>query len=258
MGESNGNPGGSPLVRPRSQSAILQAARQLLATRSYASLTVGELCDAAGVSRPTFYANFSDKKAMMLALCQEALHARLTTVTKASARIKDDFAKIVLANDAYVTVWANDAPILCEYTSLAMYDEDFIRMRADDLGPGEQRIERKLRHLMLSGEIPRRDPRALTVVLSSLAEGFCFRYFSRDRQAFQVVHDFPSIVRLITETWYAAVYFREPPQDYPYHRHRLHPCEDGRQRWRSAMTGEGAATLPEPGEEGYSLYEIEI
>jgi AcrR family transcriptional regulator len=198
---------------------------------------VSGICDEANISRPTFYAYFRHKKAMMLELCSRVLHSRLATVTSTSFEATDDFTKIVLANDAYMTVWANETAVLFEYTQLSNSDPDFARLRTEDLGPGEQRIENKLMRLMMRGAIPQRDPRALTLMLSSMAEGFCFRYFAKDKPLRQIRDEFPGILQLLTDAWYAIVYCTDPPAGYPFEQHRLEIVEGSDQRVRSVMTG---------------------
>lgn len=55
--------------RGRTRRTILDATRDLLSGhRAFAELSVGEISVGAGVSRPTFYAYFQDKRALVLAL----------------------------------------------------------------------------------------------------------------------------------------------------------------------------------------------
>jgi len=58
--------------RGRTRRAILDATGRLLADdRAFAELSVGEISVQAGVSRPTFYAYFADKRALILSLAAE-------------------------------------------------------------------------------------------------------------------------------------------------------------------------------------------
>jgi AcrR family transcriptional regulator len=200
---------------------ILDAARTLLKSGPYESLTVMAVCEVAGVSRPTFYAYFQDRKHLMLELC-ERTNAQLYRVGLAHTRASDtDFAKIVASNAAFVTVWARNAEVMVAYTPLAFVDPDFAAVRERYLKMGETRIEAKIRKLIETGEIPERDPRLLTQSLASMIEGFCLRYFSTDRAPEELEQEFPSILKALSEAWYAAVYCKEPPRDYPYEMYRL-------------------------------------
>lgn len=63
---------------------ILEAALQLFATRGYDAIGVQEICTAAGITKPTLYHYFGNKRGLLDALVQERcapLIARLTTTT---------------------------------------------------------------------------------------------------------------------------------------------------------------------------------
>lgn len=53
----------------KSQEAIIRGMRSLLAKEDYHSITVNEILEVSGVSRSAFYSNFSDKEAVLRALC---------------------------------------------------------------------------------------------------------------------------------------------------------------------------------------------
>lgn len=58
--------------RGRTREALLAATRRLLhGGQAFADLSVGEISIGAGVSRPTFYAYFQDKRALILSLGSE-------------------------------------------------------------------------------------------------------------------------------------------------------------------------------------------
>lgn len=56
----------------RTRTALLDATRELIDDRgAFAALSVGDIASTAGVSRPTFYAYFRDKRDVVLALGSE-------------------------------------------------------------------------------------------------------------------------------------------------------------------------------------------
>jgi AcrR family transcriptional regulator len=62
--------------RGLTRDAILDATRELLDEgKAFAELSVGEISSRAGVSRPTFYAYFEDKRALVLQLGDQLLVA---------------------------------------------------------------------------------------------------------------------------------------------------------------------------------------
>jgi AcrR family transcriptional regulator len=59
----------SGLVAPSARGRMLEAVAQAVATKGYASMTVGDVVSRAGVSRKTFYEHFKDKEDCFLAAC---------------------------------------------------------------------------------------------------------------------------------------------------------------------------------------------
>lgn len=54
-------------VKKSSRELLLEAATELIRTKGYASTTVDELCEKAGVSKGTFFHNFSSKENLAVA-----------------------------------------------------------------------------------------------------------------------------------------------------------------------------------------------
>lgn len=73
-----------PEVVTRSQrERLLEAAVRVVAAKGYGAMTIGDLTDAAGVSRSTFYELFADKEACFLAAYDNAVEALVRQVIAA-------------------------------------------------------------------------------------------------------------------------------------------------------------------------------
>lgn len=82
--------------RGRTREAILGATRALLlGGRAFAELSVGEISLQAGVSRPTFYAYFQDKRELVLSLGGE-LEEAIRAVAGPWLRTEDDDLRATL------------------------------------------------------------------------------------------------------------------------------------------------------------------
>lgn len=83
--------------RGRTRASILDATRALLLDgRAFAELSVGDIAARAGVSRPTFYAYFEDKRALVLSLGGE-LEETVRGVAGPWLRTEDDDLRATLA-----------------------------------------------------------------------------------------------------------------------------------------------------------------
>jgi AcrR family transcriptional regulator len=65
----------------RTQSAILEATKGLIATTGLKKMSMIEIADASEVSRATLYNHYRDKDSVLLALCEFAL-ARLVEISQ--------------------------------------------------------------------------------------------------------------------------------------------------------------------------------
>src|SRR5216684_6656903 len=67
---------------------ILLAAKELFLTEGYNATTIRKIADRVGVSAPTLYVYFTDKDAIMLALCDQTF----ALLTNAIDRIEEKTA----------------------------------------------------------------------------------------------------------------------------------------------------------------------
>jgi AcrR family transcriptional regulator len=73
-------PRGTTLRRPRTVTALLDAALELFAEHGYGATSIPEICARAGLTKGAFYSNFSNKDALFLALLDRSWERRAAAV----------------------------------------------------------------------------------------------------------------------------------------------------------------------------------
>jgi AcrR family transcriptional regulator len=199
---------------------LLRAARELIAASGYHNVTIDDIRKCAGVSRATFYFYFSNKKHLFIQLASAVMN-ELYEVAGRHYPDKDEYSRIVLANVAYLELWARETKIIGEFFALSLVDET-VREIYDQLRRRfEERIEGRLKRLLAQGRIPETNTKLLAATLSAMVEFFAFRFFATDEAVSRRHFRFDEAVRILSESWYRAVYGKTPPDGYPYHHHRL-------------------------------------
>lgn len=80
---------------------ILQALERLLETRSVDEVTVSDICQETGISRPTFYRHFRDKHDVLQWMWDESSHKACERAEGATSYIEEFEAQIYGIIDAY-------------------------------------------------------------------------------------------------------------------------------------------------------------
>ena len=70
----------------RTQSAILEATKSLIATTGLKKMSMIEIADASEISRATLYNHYRDKESVVLALCESEL-ARLVEIAQNASAV---------------------------------------------------------------------------------------------------------------------------------------------------------------------------
>ena len=71
----------------RTQNAILEATKELIATTGLKKMSMIEIADVSQVSRATLYNHYRDKESVLLALCESELQ-RLVTVAQSASSVQ--------------------------------------------------------------------------------------------------------------------------------------------------------------------------
>lgn len=200
--------------------SILRAARQLIDQHGYHNITIDHVRRLADVSRATFYFYFRNKHHLFLQVANHVMN-QLYEVAGRHYPDKDEFSRVVLANVAYLEVWARETKIIGEFFALSLIDVETHRIYDQHRRRFEERIEGRLARLLNQGRIPPTDTKLLAATLSAMVEFFAFRFFATGEAVSKKNYRFDEAVQILSESWYRAVYGRTPPGDYPYKRHQL-------------------------------------
>jgi AcrR family transcriptional regulator len=76
-------PRGTTVRRPRTVTALLDAALELFADQGYGATSIPEICARAGLTKGAFYSNFANKEALFLALLDRSWERRAASVRRA-------------------------------------------------------------------------------------------------------------------------------------------------------------------------------
>jgi AcrR family transcriptional regulator len=175
-----------PPIDVASRDLIIAAAGELIRESGYQALTVDDVRLRAGVSRATFYFYFRNKKHLLISTASTVMD-ELFDVAGRHYPDKDEFARIVLANVSYLSVWRRQSAILGQFYALSLVDAE-VREIYDAY---RQKFE-----VRIAGR------------LEAIAEG----------------HSFTDLVQTLSESWYRAVYGCTPGKDYDFDQHR--PAEN--------------------------------
>jgi AcrR family transcriptional regulator len=106
----------------RTQSAILQATKTLIATTGLKKMSMIEIADASEVSRATLYNHYRDKESVLLALCESEL-ARLVEIAQNApdAQSALEVLSLQVSSDPALAAMRNQDP---DQLSLALTKHD--------------------------------------------------------------------------------------------------------------------------------------
>lgn len=201
-----------------SRGLIIEAAAALIREQGYSDITVDDVRTRAGVSRATFYFYFRNKTHLLIATASSVMDD-LYNVAGRHYPERDEFARIVLANVSYLSIWYRDGAILGEAYALSLVDAEVREFYEAYRRKFEDRISGRLARLLSQGRIPQCDPGLLSASLSSMVEFSAFRFFCYPGDPIATNHSFIDLVKSLSESWYRAVYGKTPLHDYDYAQH---------------------------------------
>lgn len=154
--------------------AILTGAERVLLRRGVEAASIGELAEAAGVTRPTVYAHFPGGKADVVA----ALVARVRDEMLAAQEVRDTTDPCEIARRTvtdYLDLTVRHRRVLEVLAQLARADPAYSSLQEEMLGRGHRRNARFLARLAADGRAapvmaPEQVSEAVTAVVRRFAE----------------------------------------------------------------------------------------
>jgi len=150
-----GRPASStPVGELETRDLILRHARRLFMRRGYADVSVGEVAEAVGVTKPTLYYHFGDKEGMYAAVLVDLMRevgGYIRAVADKGASVRDRlegiaFGYFLNANGTMEPMLRDALQLIGRERAgevLAAYEEGFLRpiveLMADGMGTGEVR-----------------------------------------------------------------------------------------------------------------------
>ncbi|HLI58269.1 MAG TPA: TetR/AcrR family transcriptional regulator [Solirubrobacteraceae bacterium] len=157
----------SPARTRPADAAILDATERLLRERPFADLSVGDIIDAAGVSRTSFYAHFPTRSAMLAAclrrVVDELVHAVEPFLSEA---VDDPEAAIRTSLERWVGLATAHGPLLRTASEEWPHDPELRALWFDVMGTFSRPVARVIEAARAAGSAPPgADPEALAACL---------------------------------------------------------------------------------------------
>jgi AcrR family transcriptional regulator len=118
--------------RPSTRERIIEGARSVLKGQSLKATTVQDILDRADVSRRTFYLQFRNLEALLLALYTESTDGLVQSIRIAIEAAKQPLQKIEAALDAYLKYQQRGGPALAALDVEAMRRDSTLAARREE------------------------------------------------------------------------------------------------------------------------------
>ncbi|TDC37123.1 TetR/AcrR family transcriptional regulator [Micromonospora sp. 15K316] len=189
--------------------AILSTAERLMTERPFAEISIDDLAQGAGISRPAFYFYFPSKDAVLLTLLDRVTAEADAAAGDALGRMADDprarwreligrFHDTFRAHKAVVLACAQVRGTNAEVRELwAAVLEHWVRC-------AQTAIEAERRRGAAPDGLPARD---LAIALNSMNERVMYATFAADGPAVPE----PDVVDVLLDVWLSAIYRSTPP-----------------------------------------------
>jgi TetR/AcrR family transcriptional regulator, ethionamide resistance regulator len=185
-------------TRQESRRRIVEAATELVRSRSYSELSVDAVMREAGIGRTLFYRHFDDLGDLVQRASRESVEELLAAQTRVwQTRPHDDPDSVRSAFKAAVDVYRRHGPMLRAVAEAAAGDPEIrreyeeMRRRFDDFAA------ESLRDVL---ESPLADPRETVHALNLMGENYLLDAFGREPRV-----SAETALETLTEIWLAVI-----------------------------------------------------
>lgn len=184
---------------------ILDATERLLSSRSFESLSVADILEAAGVSRASFYFYFPNKHAVLADLVRQAVAgARDAAATWTADRSEAPDEALLSGTRAGARLWHAHGPVLRAIVENWRSDPELTRLWTEMMEGFAEMATERIRADREAGRAPARDddPKMLATILSWMSE----RAYYLAAIGHPGFADETRVADALTQVWAAAIY----------------------------------------------------
>jgi AcrR family transcriptional regulator len=199
----------APTARGRAtETAFLQAARQVFAEQGYLGARVADIARAAGRSPASFYGYF-DSKEQLLGVLADQFAADVLAVAATITPATDPWDNALTAVRAYRQAYRDYQPVMVGVFQLSMTDPAFAQRWRAMRAKGIQSVLLGLRGARRLGYARGLDVEVVASHIVTLLESSCYVWYvaggdALDREVTEEQH-----VEALAQIWYRAIFF--PP-----------------------------------------------
>jgi TetR/AcrR family transcriptional regulator, ethionamide resistance regulator len=188
-------------TREEARAHIVETTTELVRTRSYAQLSIGEIMDAAGIGRTLFYRYFDDLGDLLARASGEAIEALYAAEVELEETYRADPSKAIrFAIEAAVAVYSRHGPLLRALSEAAAVDVRIATAQRAFYARFDKLVARVLAGFSATASDPLADVEETARALNLLNASYLLDAFGNKPRVEPEV-----AVRTLTEIWSGVV-----------------------------------------------------
>ena len=188
-------------TREEARAHIIECTTDLVRTRSYAQLSIGEIMDAAGIGRTLFYRYFDDLPDLLARAAGEAMEELYAGEVELEKGYRDDPARSIRAAiEAAVDVYSRHGPLLRALSEAATVDARIATAQRAFYGRFDALVARVLGDFAKTSSKPLADVEETAKALNLLNTSYLLDSFGHKSRVSREV-----AVQTLSEIWLGVV-----------------------------------------------------